>query len=175
MTIDILPEDVLLEIFDFYVDPTRKYDGPEEWFTLVHVCRKWRNIVLGSPRRLNLRIRCDPSTPAKEKLNIWPALPIVLAQYDECWQPKWEMDNVAAAFEQNSRICQIRLYDIPTLQMVQILAAMHKPFPILTDLYLEWNQSDDQTMSVDPDFFFFFLNPICIPLRITKIQMRSCS
>jgi hypothetical protein len=34
--------------------------------------------------------------------------------------------------------------------MGEILAAMHKPFPVLTDLWLE---SDDETVSVDPDLF----------------------
>jgi F-box-like len=102
MTIDILPEDVLLEIFDFYVDPARKYDGIEVWCTLVHVCRKWRNVVLESPLRLNLRIRCHPTTPVREKADIWPALPIVLEQYDEVWRPEWGVVNVAAALEQLS-------------------------------------------------------------------------
>ncbi|KAI0279648.1 hypothetical protein BGY98DRAFT_1185931 [Russula aff. rugulosa BPL654] len=85
VTIDVLPEEILLEIFDLYVDPTRKYEGVEAWCTLVHVCRKWRNIVLESPLRLNLRIRCDPGIPVREKLDIWPALPVVVEQYDEEW------------------------------------------------------------------------------------------
>jgi F-box-like len=148
VTIDILPEDVLLEIFDHYVDPTRKYDGLETWCTLVHVCQKWRNIVFESPLRLNLRIHCHPTTPLREKLDIWPALPIALEQYDDDWQPKSGVDNVAAALEQNNRICQISLSGVPTSQMGEILAAMHKPFPVLTDLWLE---SDDETVSVDPD------------------------
>jgi hypothetical protein len=148
VTIDILPEDVLLEIFDLYVDPTEKDFGLEAWCTLVHVCRKWRNIVLESPLRLNLRIRCCPTTPMREKLDIWPALPIVLQRYD--WEPKWGVANVTTAFEQNNRICQIGLFDVPTSQMEEILAAMHKPFPVLTDLKLG---SDDQTVSVDPDLF----------------------
>jgi hypothetical protein len=176
VTINILPGDVLLEIFDFYVDPTRKYDGLEAWCTLVHVCRKWRNIVLESPLRLNLRIRCYPATPTRsrqeksrlrkvrgrvktallvatsmrEKLDIWPALPIALEQYDKYWGSTWGVVNVAAVLEQNNRICQIGLFDVPTSQMEVILAAMHKPFPVLTDLRLE---SDDQTGSVDPGSF----------------------
>jgi hypothetical protein len=28
----------------------------QAWHTLVHVCRKWRTVVLGSPRRLDLRL-----------------------------------------------------------------------------------------------------------------------
>jgi hypothetical protein len=86
----------------------------------------------------------------REKLDIWPALPIALEQYDEDWQPKSGVLNVVAAFEQSNRICQIGLLGVPTSQMGEILAAMHKPFPVLTDLWLE---SDDETVSVDPDLF----------------------
>ena len=106
VSIDILPEDVLLEIFDHHVDPTQNI-GIESWCTLVHVCRKWRNIVLESPLRLNLRIHCHPATPVREKLDVWPALPIVLEQYG-VWEPKW-MDNVIAALEHNNRILSDRL------------------------------------------------------------------
>jgi hypothetical protein len=135
------------------VDPTRKYDGLEAWCTLVHVCRKWRNIVLESPLRLNLRIRCYPTTPVTEKLDIWPALHIVLAQYDEHWQREWGVVNVATALEQNNRICQISLWGVPNSQMGEILAAMHKSFPVLTDLSL--GSDDERVLAtlVDPDLF----------------------
>jgi hypothetical protein len=127
VTIDILPEDVLLEIFDHYVDPTRKEDRLETWCTLVHVCRKWQNVVLESPLRLNLRISCHPATPVREKLDIWPALPVALQQCDDFWRPEWDVvDNVAAAGEQNHRICQIGLWGVTISQMEEILAGMHK-------------------------------------------------
>ena len=166
MTIDILPDNVLLEIFDFYVDPTRNDDGLEAWCTLVHVCRKWRNIVLESPLRLNLRIHCYPTTPVREKLDIWPALPIVLAQYEGEREPEWEMDNIAAAFEQNNRICQIGLLGVPGPRMEEILTAMHKPFPILTDLWLEPN---NETVSVDPDLFLGGSAPCLQYLQLASI------
>ena len=52
--IDVLPDDILLEIFDFYVSDLWYGDKRrrEEWQILVHVCRRWRGLVLGSPRRL---------------------------------------------------------------------------------------------------------------------------
>jgi len=45
-TIDVLPDNVLLEIFEFYlgkddtdqIDDDHNYDG---WQTLVHVCYRW--------------------------------------------------------------------------------------------------------------------------------------
>ena len=129
VTIGILPEDVLLEVFDHYADPTEVYDGIEAWCTLAQVCRKWRTIVLESPLRLNLRIRCHPAKPMKEKMDIWPALPIFLAQYENerNWKQNWGVVNVVAALEQNNhRIGHIRLHGVPTSHMEEILAAMHK-------------------------------------------------
>jgi F-box-like len=41
VTIDILPDDVLLDIFDWYLEENPGIDELEEWHTLVHVCRKW--------------------------------------------------------------------------------------------------------------------------------------
>lgn len=60
VTIDMLPEIALLDIFDFYGHEI------DAWHTLVHVCRKWRIIVFGSPRRLDLRLLCTASTPVSE-------------------------------------------------------------------------------------------------------------
>src|ERR1700742_2401493 len=57
VVIGTLPDDALLETFSFYVDQALDEDG---WHTLVHVCRRWRYIVLSSPQRLNLRVLCTP-------------------------------------------------------------------------------------------------------------------
>jgi hypothetical protein len=63
----MLPDDVLLEIFDSYVDEDVYGDFEEqrieEWVTLAHVCRRWRSVVFQSPHRLNLRLLCTPQTP----------------------------------------------------------------------------------------------------------------
>jgi hypothetical protein len=58
MTFDMLPDDVLLKIFDFYVDEDFEPYGEqriEVWKTLAHVCRRWRSVLFQSPRR--------PATP----------------------------------------------------------------------------------------------------------------
>ena len=79
MTIDMLPDHVLLEIFDFYLveDPFRR-NNIGAWQLLVHVCRRWRNVVFESSRRLNSRLICTPTTPARDTLDIWPALPLLI-------------------------------------------------------------------------------------------------
>ena len=59
-TINVLPDVALLEIFAFVVDDN---DSIDAWHPLVHVCQKWRNIVFGSPRRLNLQLHCTAGRP----------------------------------------------------------------------------------------------------------------
>src|SRR6266699_2067750 len=55
VTIDTLSDDALLKIFAFVVDDN---DSIEAWHPLVHVCRKWRNIVSEPPHRLYLHLHC---------------------------------------------------------------------------------------------------------------------
>ena len=49
----------LLEIFDLYMAEAliRNTGLREFWIILAHVCRKWRDIVFGLPRRLNVRLQ----------------------------------------------------------------------------------------------------------------------
>src|SRR6266852_504548 len=77
---DVLPDDVLLDIFDFYMKDTSYYEPVEKrWHPLVHVCRRWRSLVFGSPRRLDLKLYCTLKTPTRDSLDIWPALPLVVS------------------------------------------------------------------------------------------------
>jgi F-box-like len=69
LTINHLPDEVLLEIFDLcrqdFDDPFW-WEGWREhyrWFDLAHVCRKWRAIMSGSACRLDLGIHVDPKKP----------------------------------------------------------------------------------------------------------------
>ena len=101
----------------------------------------------------------------REKLEIWPALPIVLGTLARCdeWQAKWGLFNVAVALEQNNRICQIGLWGS---QMDEILAAMHMSFPVLTRLELF---SGGKPVPVDPDLFLGGSAPSLRFLHLTNI------
>ena len=128
VTIEILPEEILLEIFGFYV-----FGFYSKWQTLVHVCRRWRSIVFAAPRCLNLRLFCTGWTPAREMLDIWPALPIVVrvrGKEDEI------NDNVLAALEKHDRICKVHIDNAPVgdIEELALAGAMQVTFPTLTDL-----------------------------------------
>jgi F-box-like len=88
VTIDMLPDLALLEIFDHCVDDDLV---DHDWHPLVHVCQRWRNIVFASPRRLNLRLLCTARTSVKEMLDIWPPLPIAVWSGDFHVE-EWDVD-----------------------------------------------------------------------------------
>jgi hypothetical protein len=168
VTIDILPDVALLEIFDFYVNAEqfqyRDFRGRvEAWHTLVHVCRKWRNIIIGSPHRLDLRLYCDERTPVRETLDFWPPLPIVVWNND---YRKLGMDNIIAALEHNDRICSLHLYCIPSSQSEKVLVAIQQPFPTLTRLRLQFS---DETASVIPASFLGGSAPGLQSLHLVRI------
>ena len=77
MSIDIPPDDALLEIFSFYL--VEAPEDRETWLSLVHVCRRWRSTVFASPRRLNVRVFYTPKRQVNVMLDLWPNLPIVKA------------------------------------------------------------------------------------------------
>ena len=129
--IDMLPEEVLLEVFAFYLCGI---DDKEEWETLVHVCRKWRSIVFLAPRRLDLRLVCTAGTPTRKMLGIWPELPIVIRLY---WLDEEIEDDVLAALEQKDRICELYVYNTSNHGLKSLAEATKVPPPALTDLLLE--------------------------------------
>jgi F-box-like len=122
MTIDVLPDVVLLEMFDYYANQVREEDSPdvtvESWRRLVHVCRNWRSVVSGSPRRLNLRLLCAPETPVRKTLAVWPYLPIFIQQRQYGLPGGGDSDNIVAALEHNDRVCEIDLFDFVGKMMV---------------------------------------------------------
>jgi hypothetical protein len=170
--IGVLPDDVLLEIFDFYMinmSPSYwKKTRVEAWQSLVHVCRRWRSLVFRSTRRLNLHLFCTPETPAKDTLDLWPALPLIVRGN---MASASGTDNVIAALGQGNRVCEVFLSSLQVAdrQLEKVLAAMQVPFPELTDLSLYTN---GETLPAIPDSFLggsaprlraFTLDPIPFP------------
>jgi hypothetical protein len=122
-------------MFSVYVDDPYEVEG---WRTLVHVCRRWRTLVFESPHHLNLQLSCSVRTPLPAKLDVWPALPIVV-QHN--YGQKRNLDNLIAAIKHNDRVCKIEFrtfFDISQLE--EVVSVMQVPFPALTDLKLVFNE-----------------------------------
>jgi hypothetical protein len=167
-TIEVLPDDVLLAIFDFHVVKDRDFyscrDGPGIDFTkpkilatavwwqpLVHVCRRWRDLVFESPRHLNLQLYCTPGTLSRKTLDVWPALPLII---EDC-SSDTPVDDLVSALDHSNRICQINFFEryLTTSQMEKVWAAMQVPFPELTTLLLNsyrWQSETGPVLPIDP-------------------------
>ena len=148
LPIDVLHDDVLLEIFS-HVTGDRCQSAKramKEWQSLVHVCRRWRLLVFGSPRRLNLQLLCTPGT-TRESLDVWPGMLLIV----EGSISSRSVDDIVFALGHSDRICRIWLLISGREQWDKVLAAMQVPFPALTDLALLCHQGG--AAPVIPDNF----------------------
>jgi F-box-like len=143
VTISILPDDVLLEIFDYVAIPQEEdyvaSKGPtiyeDGWHTLVHVCKRWRCIVFASPLRLDLRIVCTNRRPVEKVHHIWPPFPIyVWACGDARTLTLPGVDNIIAALNEHNRVSGILIDGVPDSLLKRIVAI--KSFPALEELGL---------------------------------------
>jgi len=162
VTIDKLPDDVLLEILDFYRSGCIVFHNLNmwDWQELARVCRRWRSIIFASPQRLELHVICGPSTPTRTSLDIWPPFPIAVCYpkrvgYYASAVPvgdhkEKELENVIAALENHDRIAFIDLIEFSGPAMKRFVAVMLRQFVALAHLrlYLE-----ERTALVLPEAF----------------------
>ena len=177
MTTDALPDNVLLETFEFFLgkdDPTRlgRYHGHDfdGWQTLAHVCRRWRCIVFASPRRLALKLYCTGKRLVNSKtLDAWPVLPIVIVAKGV--QPKEDVTNIMTALRHHNRVCKIDYSDGEFQDsLLNEFAAIDEPFLALTSLAL---LSFQQHVPVLPDSFLGGSAPCLQSLHLHGIPYPS--
>jgi len=149
-TIEMLPEDTLLEIFDFYrlnaMERSSKFEVPWKWQRLAHVCRKWRQVLTMSPRRLGLQIYCKTGRPIKPTLDSWPTLPLVVRVDHR--KSKSLHKNIILALRHSDRVCDIRLI-FPVSTIASIIDALQEPFPKLERIRI-WPQGFERPAGEPP-------------------------
>jgi hypothetical protein len=165
----MVPDVALIEVFGFYMAEALGYDpvrhNRKVWVILAHVCRKWRDIVFGSPRRLNARLYFQGRRSVRAMLDTWPPLLI------DIWGSDfrvWDVGNIVAALEHNDRIHKVELWDSSLPKMEQVLAAMQKSFPSLTELAV--NFYTETGSLVLPDSFLSGYAPLLRSLRLRSVQ-----
>jgi hypothetical protein len=149
--IDMVPDEVLLEMFAFYLceytfDSATEKKEIEAWLSLVHVCRRWRSIISGSKNRLQLQLACTSRIPARDMLDVWPDLPLVICDEDFLSEG---VDNIVGALECGDRMHAIKLLNVGDLPMEKVLAEMQVPFLALESLGLH----STGTVTIIPDSF----------------------
>jgi len=174
MTIDVLSDDVLVEIF-FYVNTMDWRSMQYRWHALVNVCRRWRYVVFSSPRRLDLRLEYCGHVPLSEVSDAWQVLPVILkTSFSELRHPKFDQrwENRVATLESkhHNRICEIHFPDLPSFLWERFAAAMQKSFPELTHLEVSVRSG---MVPVLPDSFLGGSAPRLRELWLTRFPFPS--
>ena len=174
-TIHALPDNVLLEIFKFHVDEASKgtiFHDHDAWHTLVHVCPRWRLVVLASPRRLDLHILCTNKNQVEKNLNIWPQLPIAIQAFsdtDTDTSPPPGETNIIAALKHHHRVSKVTIDGVPN-SLLEEFGAMKDPFPALTELRLQSNEANPLVL---PDSFLPGTAPCLQTLHLCGISFPA--
>jgi hypothetical protein len=144
--IEMLPDDVLLNIFHHFMHPS-----PQFWHTLTHVCQKWRQITFESPLGLRLRLHCTYGTPVMKTLGYLPPFPLVV-NYGVIHRPPVpeDEDNIVAALEHADRVRSISF--TVSSSLLNKLSTISKPFLELEDLVLH---SKDNSQLTLPNAFWW--------------------
>jgi hypothetical protein len=138
VTIDNVPDEVLLEIFDLYrqtlgdpLNSERVWNNKNGWFKLAHVCHNWRAVVLASPFRLRLRLYFAGDTPTRAAaLNRLAHLPIIV-DYNNVVLNASAQKRLISALRYPDRVCRMAITNT-----VGITEALDSPFPALEGLEL---------------------------------------
>ena len=142
-SIHVLDDDSLLHVFHLCRPFVRNEDGPADWgysgrwwYALAHVCRRWRNIVLGSANYLGLFLLCTYGTPVVDMLTNSPPLPLVVGYFRIDRQLTTEdEEGIILAFKHRDRVRRVRLYSTGTI-LQKLIVAMDDEYPILEYLYI---------------------------------------
>ena len=139
-----LNNDLLLEIFDWYRLYHTTTSGNEDqgwnlehwWYKPIHVCRKWRQLILTSPTRLDLHLVCTYGIPVEAMLSHSPPLPLII-YYPEIPGKISAADQESAIFalQQHDRVRRIHVA-APTVVLCNLFKAMDDEFPMLERLSL---------------------------------------
>ena len=131
-------DDLLVEIFDFCrPDNISPNTYPRNWwYTLSHVCQRWRRVLFATPVRLGISLVCNSRTPVKELLAKSPPLPLIIywgnpGTFDEDDSVK----SVLCALKHPDRVRRITLH-MPGSSLRKIFSSVKGPFPILETLQL---------------------------------------
>ena len=150
VSIDMLDDDSLLHVFYLYRpflsgedqdEDARLYGGDEIatrgrwWYTLVHVCQRWRNIILGSASYLGVFFVCTYGTPVADMLAHSPSLPLIVHYATEGRDITTDDEQgIILALKQRDRVIRVHL---DTSLLGKFIAIMDEEFPILEYLIVD--------------------------------------
>ncbi|KAI0258336.1 hypothetical protein BC834DRAFT_975249 [Gloeopeniophorella convolvens] len=144
VTIGSLPDNVLLEVFDLcrLMNP----ESGRNWYQVVpaHVCHRWRQIIIASPRRLELLLRWFAGSPITDVLRLSPpSIPVRMWYKDDDEGPRgrdWDSQaeaNFLLLLEYLPRVREVSFYSTSPEIIGMLLSKMTEPAPMMDLLYIE--------------------------------------
>ena len=167
-SIHILDDDSLLNVFYFYrpflLGEDDEYEGyrlfggtkgwyhGRWWYKLAHVCRRWRNIVIGSAAYLDVSLVCTTGTPVADMLANSPPLPLVIdyGEYENYYLTTEDEEGAILALKQYDRVRRVRLF-MPPMSLQKFIPTMDEEYPILEHLIIYHSGADRITILTFPE------------------------
>ena len=167
-SIHILDDDSLLNVFYLYrpfllgeddgiedsrlIGGTGRWERGRWWYKLAHVCRRWRNVLLGSTAYLGISLVCTNGTPVADMLAHSPPLPLVIEytiRGDNDFTAEDE-EGAILALKQYDRVHRIRL-DMPPRSLQKFITTMDREYSILEYLIICHPVKDWTTILTFPE------------------------
>ena len=113
-----------------------------------------------------MQLYCAGNTPAKDTLDVWPALPLIVS----ITFPSSTTDNIIVALRQSRRVYKVD-FNLAGGKLEKVLAVMQVPFPELTSLLFLSNDKRWRITSHSR----FFPGWICSTSAIPRLGWRFIS
>jgi hypothetical protein len=164
VSIHVLDDDSLLHIFYLYRpfllgedqgDLARLWGGEPSWargrwwYKLVHVCRRWRSVILGSAPYLELFLVCTNGTHVADMLAYSLPLPLVVDYSGRNIAAKDE-EGIILALNQRDRVRRVR-FRLPATILQKFIAVIEEEYPILEYLIISFPTEDKSTILIFPE------------------------
>jgi hypothetical protein len=175
VTFDTLPDHVIQDILGFCL--SNRYWNPighmKEWQRLVHVCRRWRQIIYGSPSYFDLHLYCSDQTPFLNNLCHWPEFPLTVRYViPHGPDPIYDHD-LLFALQCIDRVRRIELV-ITNSEVYDVFAAMQESFPALTHLDLTGHDHSEDFDDGVIDLPYEFIEGSAPSLQHLRLDAISC-
>jgi hypothetical protein len=175
LTINHLPDELVLEIFDYYRQGIDPYDlqwrKKHVWIYLTHVCRKWRAVIFASYSRLDLGITVGPEKPEHIKTILSGPLPISIdyksIRRDITGSALWRL---RATLQQHHHRVREIAFKGSSANFEKLLKMAQRDFPVLESLILQFEFLYEAKL---PDTFL--RGPDLSDLRLRRISLRHVS
>jgi hypothetical protein len=121
------------------------------WYKPAHVCRRWRNLILGSASFLGLHLVCTFGTPVADMLAHSPPLPLVINYFDEDHNiPAEDEEGLFLALKQPNLIrCICVALSLQDLQ--KLVMAIGHELPILEYLVMATRDLEGDATLIFPE------------------------